>query len=142
MGCGGGSAKSLLIFSRNLRGGVPTQHHLNFPHIGVGTLYLEIYLEILDPSGRVLRRVSLGCILGESGWLVNRYLRIFLVIFIRECLGGCLPLFVSLFYPYLFFSPNLFPLCSLIISLSISLSILYRYSYPSSSLFPFFSFLF
>lgn len=62
-----GSTKSLLIFIINLRRGVPTQHRPDFPHIGGGYSSPRDILGILDPSGRVLRRVSLWCTMGNRG---------------------------------------------------------------------------
>lgn len=136
-----GSTKSLLIFTTNLRRGVPTQHRPDFPHRGWGTVPLEILTGGFDPSGQVHRRASLGCILGNRDGLVNGYLRIFLFISIRVYWGGCLPL---LLLPFLL----LFILISFSLSSSLSLISLSIYidismcSYSSySSLFTF-SFLF
>ena len=57
---GMGSTKSLLIFGRNLREGIPTLSTAEFPHRGGYSTVLPLggFLGVLEPSAQVLPSTS------------------------------------------------------------------------------------
>ena len=103
-----GSTKSLLIFGRNLRRGIPTLSTPKFPHRGYSEVLLSILQDtssgVLEPSAQVLLGSSSGCILAfhRDGSSVS-----LLMLILSDSRNVSSSFFSLSFYFYIYFYPGI-----------------------------------